>query len=352
MELVAASGTGLFFTADDGIAGRELWRSDGALGFLDPHPDLGFDVSGGSGTSRVKDARPGKEGSYPLHLTWESTQSILFFSADDGSSGRELWSSDGTTAGTAIVADICPGVRGSGPSYLIAWSGRVYFQADDCSAGPELWVSDGTEGGTLLLADVRPGSIGAFPSYLTPLEPSAGGGEKLFFLANGGGYDAAAAAGLAQGWGGAQLWMSDGTTSGTRRVFEQKTAGDFMPDRESLDAGRPPRMAAFDGALYLPATEDLLVAVENSLGMHEVSDKGIPQVSSRTSTLDYCVCGGHSCTATTLTREVFGFYPRIRQSSPRGLTNYLRVHVQCMCTELSFSFRVFSSVVPSAGNPL
>lgn len=278
MDLVAASGTALFFTADDSIAGRELWRSDGALGFLNARPDLGFGVSGGSGTSRVKDARPGKQGSDPLHLTWEPTQSLLFFSADDGSSGRELWSSDGTTAGTSIVADICPGVRGSGPSYLIAWGGSIYFQADDCSAGPELWVSDGTEGGTVLLADVRPGSIGAFPSYLTPLEPTAGGGEKLFFLANGGGYDAAAASGLAQGWGGAQLWMTDGTTSGTRRAFEQKTGGDFMPDRDSLDAGRPPRMAAFDGALYLPATEDPLVAVEKMLGMHEVSDKGIRQV--------------------------------------------------------------------------
>ena len=133
----------------------------------------------------------------------------------------------------------------------------------------------------MLLADVRPGSIGAFPSYLTPLEPKAGGGERLFFLANGGGYDAAAADGLAQGWGGAQLWMTDGTASGTQRAFEQKTAGDFIPDRGSLDAGRPPRMAAFDGALYLPATEDPLVAVESLLGMHEVSDKGIPQVSSR-----------------------------------------------------------------------
>lgn len=282
MDLVAAEGTALFFTADDGIAGRELWRSDGALGFLDARPDLGFEVSGGSGTSRVKDARSGSQGSDPLHLTWESTSSLLFFSADDGSSGRELWSSDGTTAGTSIVADICPGLRGSGPSHLIAWGGSVFFQADDCAAGPELWVSDGTEEGTEMLADVRPGSAGAFPSYLTPLEPAAGGGERLFFLANGGGYDAAAAPGLAQGWGGAQLWVTDGTTEGTRRAFGQKTRGDFMPDRKSLDAGRPPRMAAFDGALYLSATEDPLVAVESLLGMHEVSEQGVSQVNNGT----------------------------------------------------------------------
>ena len=279
-ELVAASGTGLFFTADDGITGRELWRSDGALGFLDARSDLGFPASGGSGTRRVKDVRPGKEGSDPLHLTWESEGSLLFFSADDGSTGRELWSSDSTTAGTAMVADICPGVRGSGPSHLIAWGGRLFFQADDCSNGPELWVSDGTQEGTILLLDVRPGSAGAFPSYFTLLEPTAGGGEQIFFLANGGGYDAAAASGSVQGWGGAQLWVSDGTSRGTRRAFQQRTGGDFVPDRDSLNAARPPRMAAFNGALYFPATRDPMVAVEGVLGMNEMADEGVSQVAT------------------------------------------------------------------------
>lgn len=277
-DIVAAGGTALFFTADDGVAGRELWRSDGALGFLDARPDLGFPASSGSGTRRVKDARTGSQGSNPMHLVWESTTSLLFFSADDGSYGRELWSSDGTTAGTTIVADVCPGVRSSSPSYLTAWNGRIFFQADDCSSGPELWVSDGTEGGTSLLAEVRPGSAGGFPSYLTPLEPVTGGGERLFFLANGGSYDAAAASGLRQGWGGAQLWLSDGTNEGTRRAFGQRTGGDFAPDRESLDAGRPPQMAAFNGALYLPATQDPLAAVESVTSMNDRADEGVPQV--------------------------------------------------------------------------
>lgn len=276
---MSASGAALFFTADDGIAGRELWRSDGALGFLDARPELGFPASGGAGTSRVKDTRIGSQGSDPLHLTWDSTISLLFFSADDGSSGRELWSSDGTASGTSMVADICPGVRGSGPSHLVAWNGRLFFQADDCSSGPELWVSDGTGDGTTLVADVLPGSAGSFPSFFTPLEPSAGGGERLFFLANADGHDARASPGLRQGWGGAQLWLSDGTREGTRRAFDQKTGGDFVPDRESLQAGRPPRMAAFNGALYLPATQDPLVAVEGVMAMSETTEEGLPQVN-------------------------------------------------------------------------
>lgn len=165
------------------------------------------------------------------------------------------------------------------PSHLTAWEGKVFFQADDCTTGPEMWVTDGTTAGTVLVADVRPGSPGGFPSFFTPLNsPSTSGGERLFFLANGGGYDAAYPSGVAQGWGGAQLWLSDGTRDGTRRAFEQRTAGDISPDRESLLAGRPARMAVFDGALYLPATQDPLVAVEHMMGINDTTREGISQV--------------------------------------------------------------------------
>lgn len=283
MNIVSAGETALFLTVDDGFTGRELWRSDGALGYLDAQPDLRFPASGGSGTQRVKDIRPGTQGSEPLHLTWEPTESLLFFSADDGSSGRELWSTDGTTAGTSMVADICIGARGSGLSHLIAWNGRLFFQADDCSTGPELWVSDGTEEGTNLLADVRPGSAGGFPSYLTPLQPTVGGGERLFFLANGGGYDTITVPELPQGWGGVQLWLTDGSSYGTKRAFGQRTGADFKPGRDSLDAGRPPRMAAFNGALYFAATQDPLVAVENVMGKNRMVEEGVTQVSSKAS---------------------------------------------------------------------
>lgn len=277
-DLVAAEGLALFFTADDGIAGRELWRSDGALGFLDAQPDEGFPATGGAGTYRVKDVFPGVQSSDPLHLVWEPSLGLLFFAAHEGVHGVELWASDGSTSGTAMVKDICVGTRDSMPSHLTSWQGRLYFQADDCSTGPELWSSDGTDAGTKLVFDGRPGASGSFPSYMVPFAPATSGGERLFFMANAGGYDGGVSASLPQAWGGARLWSSDGTDSGTRRVLEQRTMADFTLDRKSLEASRPAHMATFGGALYVPATRDRIVALEKMMSAHEVSEEGFAQV--------------------------------------------------------------------------
>ena len=72
-----------------------------------------------------------------------------------------------------IVADICPGVGDSYPRKLTNVNGTLFFQADDGTHGDELWKSDGTEVGTVMVADIdpKPGSIfwdpGSYPSYLT-----------------------------------------------------------------------------------------------------------------------------------------------------------------------------------------
>ena len=56
------------------------------------------------GTIQVKDINTGASNSYPDNLT--NVNGTLFFQANDGSNGTELWKSDGTEAGTGMVRDI------------------------------------------------------------------------------------------------------------------------------------------------------------------------------------------------------------------------------------------------------
>jgi ELWxxDGT repeat protein len=139
----------------------------------------------------------------------------LFFSADDGSHGRELWRSDGTAEGTVLVKDILPGGYPSNPSHLTAVGRRVFFIAGDGVHGRELWWSDGTAEGTVLVKDISPGIGGYGPSDLTNV------GGTLFFVAD-------------DGIHGSELWKSDGTTARTVLVKDINTQPASQSRRNSL----------------------------------------------------------------------------------------------------------------------
>ena len=85
--------------------------------------------------------------------------SYLYFVADDGSSGSELWRTDGTLGGTIIVRDINPGAVGSVPEYLTDVNGTLFFSAYTDSYGEELWKTDGTAAGTVQVKDIYSISI-------------------------------------------------------------------------------------------------------------------------------------------------------------------------------------------------
>ena len=53
----------------------------------------------------TRDSHPGSFAALP--------DDTVLFAADDGVHGRELWRTDGTAAGTAMVADLAPGPTGS-----------------------------------------------------------------------------------------------------------------------------------------------------------------------------------------------------------------------------------------------
>lgn len=56
---------------------------------------------------------------------------VLYFTANDGINGQELWASNGTDQGTLLVQDINPGVSGSNPVNLTVAGANLFFVAMD-----------------------------------------------------------------------------------------------------------------------------------------------------------------------------------------------------------------------------
>ncbi|HYG41275.1 MAG TPA: ELWxxDGT repeat protein [Cytophagales bacterium] len=143
----------------------------------------------------------------------------LFFSANDGESGMELWMSDGTEDGTVLVKDILPGYSGSNPTSLTIFKGELYFSARHEVYGLELWKTDGTAEGTLLVVNLAPekgNNISSAPFNLTVFK------DQLFFYASEDGYYS-------------DIWKTDGTAEGTIKVFKSQSnssgltvAGDYL----------------------------------------------------------------------------------------------------------------------------
>lgn len=169
-------GSRLLFFADDGIHGPELWQTDGTE----------------SGTTMVGDLYPGPFGSYVAALETLDIPAVLggtgLFRAWVPGSGAELWRSDGTAEGTEQVAEVNAQASAFeliyltgdlfSPRTMVDLDGTLLFQADDGTTGAELWRSDGSEAGTFLVENISLGSSGSYPDGMTPL------GDQAIFLAD------------------------------------------------------------------------------------------------------------------------------------------------------------------------
>ena len=170
--ILKAVGTELFFRFNDGTHGNKIWFIDTASTSRQPNMLVDFTgessgemeaigdlvwfqgSSAQSGTELyiynrrtrqlvLHDLLAGSASSSPRIFT--SLGSKLFFFADDAQMVPQLWTSDGTQAGTNRVF----GTTSIGPlSRLVASSGRLVF---DSPTNRKIYISDGTASGTFAI---------------------------------------------------------------------------------------------------------------------------------------------------------------------------------------------------------
>jgi len=144
-------------------------------------------------SAMLADLNPVTYGSTPNGMT--QAGSTVYFFADDGITGQELWAYDGVSGYPKFLGDVYRGAAGSTAfgAPMAALGDSVYYFANDGVHGSELWTAN-TAFGPRLITDLRSGSLGSNGNSLTRV------GNRLYFTADTG--------------GGAQLFFTDGQTIG------------------------------------------------------------------------------------------------------------------------------------------
>lgn len=161
---LTVEGNKLYFNAN-GSDGRGFgpWIGDGTdAGTQDINP------GGGIGNGHCLDRQPG----------FANAGNEVLFNGRDPSRRRELFRSDGTAAGTALVRDIVPGAEDADPQRFVSLGGRARFTVLQSAKfnleDEEPWCSDGTAQGTLPLSDLNPGSDSSPAAFADARRPLAG----------------------------------------------------------------------------------------------------------------------------------------------------------------------------------
>ncbi len=195
----------IFFAANTSTYGLELWKSDGTE----------------AGTTIVKDIYSGNGSSYTDNIVLFN--GFIYFVAFNGS-GFFLWKSDGTSANTSIA--VTTGIRGK----PIVFKNKLFYVAFDYSNNKyALWTYDGTN--TAKLKDIAENLI-----FTLNMQFAKIGDTALIF-------DVLPNQDLHE------LWISDGTSIGTRflRTLRNVPISAISPIKEYLYLNNTLYFAVNDG---------------------------------------------------------------------------------------------------------
>jgi len=150
----------VFFTAEDGEHGRELWRTDGTPG----------------GTRLVRDIVEGPDDGLARSTTPIAFGDMAAFTAEDGN----VWRSDGSAEGTFKLVD-------GGSSLIVGFGDRLFVVSADWSGtnlALVLWRSDGTREGTIPLRRLPASEAGSQDCWENPSLELAG--DRLYVIGSSG----------------------------------------------------------------------------------------------------------------------------------------------------------------------
>ena len=206
-------GSGFLFSGFDAAHGQELWFSDGTRG----------------GTKLVYDCAPGPDSSNFLRIEVAGTRAFFWRTTLWTNAAIELWSSDGTSAGTLRLATTS--LRIIDPLTGTVLGANYLFRVPDPTGRSELWVSDGSPTGTTKLLDMGP----VWYSLVGPNLGFRRFGQHVYFPA-------------AAGVTGLELWRTDGTVAGTQLVVDIA---------QGPNHGSPGDLMVFGTKLFFSAQTDL-----------------------------------------------------------------------------------------------
>jgi ELWxxDGT repeat protein len=172
--------------------------------------------------------------SFAADIVFQDAGGLACFLADDTAAGRELWCSDGTPAGTraATALPLASPFVGLEKWRVEKLGGHLLFPVNDGVHGNRWWTSDGRASSAAPLA----GCSGECP-VVDPDSFSARLGGQLFFAAQDGvPFDP-------DDKPATDLWITDGTGAGTKRL------------RDFCDDCRVDRMVPLLGKLFFGAGE-------------------------------------------------------------------------------------------------